>query len=154
MGLALLLVIYLTFVSLGLPDSVLGSSFPAIAGNLGLSSDLAGYIGMVVTAGTVLSAFLSSFILQKLKAKYLVAFSVLLTAAGLLAFSFVSEGYAWAFFLIAILMGLGAGGIDAALNNFVALHYKPIHMNWLHCSWGIGASTGPPHPRLFHRPGD
>ena len=143
MGLALLLVIYLTFVSLGLPDSVLGSSFPAIAGNLGLSSDLAGYIGMVVTAGTILSAFMSSFILQKLKAKYLVAFSVLLTASGLLAFSFVAKGYAWAFFLVAILLGLGAGGIDAALNNFVALHYKPIHMNWLHCSWGIGASTGP-----------
>ena len=143
MGLALLLVIYLTFVSLGLPDSVLGSSFPAIAGNLGLSSDLAGYIGMVVTAGTILSAFMSSFILQKLKAKYLVAISVLLTASGLLAFSFVAKGYAWAFFLVAILLGLGAGGIDAALNNFVALHYKPIHMNWLHCSWGIGASTGP-----------
>lgn len=143
MALALLLVIYVTFISLGLPDSVLGSSFPAISANLGLSSDLAGYIGMAVTVATILSAFFSSFILQKVKPKYYVAVSVFLTAAALLLFSFVTRSTYWAFFPIGFLMGLGAGGIDAALNNFVALHYRAIHMNWLHCSWGIGASTGP-----------
>ncbi len=143
MALVLLLVIYLTFVSLGLPDSVLGSSFPAIATDLGLSSDLAGYIGMLLTAATVVSSFSSSFVLRKIKARYYVAVSVLLTAGGLLCFSFVKQSTYWAFFPIAVLMGLGAGGIDAALNNFVALHYKAIHMNWLHCSWGLGASAGP-----------
>ncbi len=143
MAIALLVVIYLTFISLGLPDPVLGSSFPAISGNLGLSSDLAGYIGIGLTAATILSSFLSSFVLQKVKAKYYVAVSVLMTALGLLLFSFVRNDTWWAFFPIAVLVGLGAGGIDAALNNFVALHYKAIHMNWLHCSWGIGASTSP-----------
>ena len=144
MVLALLLVIYLVFISLGLPDTVLGSSFPAISGALGLDSDIAGYIGMVVSAFTILSSLLSSFILRKVKTGPYVFVSILLTALGLILFSFVPPAYAsWAFYLIAILLGLGAGGIDAALNNYVALHYKAVHMNWLHCSWAIGAFTGP-----------
>ena len=114
MAIALLLLIYLTFVGLGLPDTVLGSSFPAISEALNLPGDYAGYIGMVVSLFTILSSFLSSFFLQKVKTSVYVFVSVLLTAAG-----------------------------DAALNNYVALHYKAVHMNWLHCSWGVGASIGP-----------
>ena len=143
MAIALLLLIYLTFVGLGLPDTVLGSSFPAISEALNLPGDYAGYIGMVVSLFTILSSFLSSFFLQKVKTSVYVFVSVLLTAAGLLLFSFVTAEFWWAFFPIAVLMGFGAGGVDAALNNYVALHYKAVHMNWLHCSWGVGASIGP-----------
>ena len=143
MAIALLLLIYLTFVGLGLPDTVLGSSFPAISEALNLPGDYAGYIGMVVSLFTILSSFLSSFFLQKVKTSVYVFVSVLLTAAGLLLFSFVTAEFWWAFFPIAVLMGFGAGGVDAALNNYVALHYKAVHMNWLHCSWGVGASLGP-----------
>lgn len=139
----LLIIIYLTFISLGLPDSMLGSSFPAIAKNLDLSSNMAGYVGMVVSACTIISSLCSSFLVKKLSTKFVVSFSVLLTALALIFFSFVKEGYSYLFYLIAIPLGLGAGAIDSALNNFVSLHYKAIHMNWLHCSWGIGASIGP-----------
>ena len=143
MAIALLFLIYLTFVGLGLPDTVLGSSFPAISGALDLPGDYAGYIGMIVSLFTILSSFLSSFFLQRMKTSVYVFLSVLLTAIGLILFSLVTPLYWWAFFPIAILMGFGAGGVDAALNNYVALHYKAVHMNWLHCSWGVGASIGP-----------
>ncbi len=144
MATALLIVIYIIFISLGLPDSILGSSFPAIAENLSLSSDLAGYISLIVSACTILSSLLSPYLVKKMGAKWVIAVSILLTAVGLLCFSFVSEEVAsWAFYVIALPLGLGAGAIDATLNNYVALHYKAIHMNWLHCCWGIGASVSP-----------
>lgn len=143
MSVLLLLLIYLVFVSLGLPDSVLGSAFPAIAENLGISSDLAGYIGFVVSFCTIVSSLLSEWMIGKLKTKFVVAFSILLTSCGLFCFQLVRKDCVWAFFPIAVLLGLGAGAIDAALNNYVALHYKAIHMNWLHCSWGVGASLSP-----------
>lgn len=143
MATILLLLIYITFVSLGLPDSILGSSFPAIANNLHLSPDLAGYIGMVVSAMTILSSLSSPFLVKKIGSKWVIAISVLLTASALLGFSFVREGYAYLFFLLAVPLGLGAGAIDATLNNYVALHYRALHMNWLHCSWGIGVSVSP-----------
>ncbi len=143
MAIAILVIIYLTFVSMGLPDSVLGSSFPAISQNLGISADQGGYISMVVSLGTIFSALISSWLLKKIKTPILVAISVLCTAIALVLFSFVSSAYAWAFYPIAIILGVGGGGIDAALNNYVALHYKAIHMNWLHCSWGIGVTISP-----------
>lgn len=143
MATLLLIIIYITFISLGLPDSMLGSSFPAIADNLNLPSDLAGYIGIVVSICTIISSLCSSYLIRKFSTKIVVSVSVVLTAIALLLFSFVKEGYGWAFFLIAIPLGLGAGAIDTALNNYVALHYKAIHMNWLHAFWGIGASIGP-----------
>lgn len=143
MATALLLVIYLIFVSLGLPDSMLGSSFPAIADNLSIRSDMSGYISLVVCVCTILSALLSEKLIKKFKTKRVVSFSILLTAVALILFSLVTKDYVWAFFLIAIPLGLGAGAIDSALNNYVALHYKAIHMNWLHCCWGVGASISP-----------
>ena len=143
MSILLLLIIYIAFISLGLPDSMLGSSFPAIAENLNIASDMAGYIALTVSACTIVSSLFSAKLIEKFSTKWVVFVSVLLTATGLVLFSQVKEGYTWLFFLIAVPMGLGAGAIDAALNNYVALHYKAIHMNWLHCSWGIGASIGP-----------
>lgn len=143
MTILLLVLIYLIFISLGLPDSMLGSSFPAIAENLSISSDQAGYIGLVVTTGTIISSMLSEKLIEKLTTKWVVSISILLTALGLITFSLVKPGYAWCFYLCAIPLGLGAGAIDSALNNYVALHYKAIHMNWLHCSWGVGASISP-----------
>lgn len=143
MAIALLLVIYIIFISLGLPDSMLGSSFPAIAQNLNLAKDLGGYISLVVSGFTILSSLLSNYFIKKFSTKWVVIVSILLTALGLVSFSFVTQDYWWVFFIIAIPMGFGAGGIDSALNNYVALHYKAIHMNWLHCSWGVGASIGP-----------
>lgn len=143
MATLLLIIIYITFISLGLPDSMLGSSFPAIAENLNVSTDIAGYVGMVVSLCTIISSLMSSWLIRKFSSKMVVSVSVVLTAIALLLFSFVKEGYTWAFYIIAIPLGLGAGAIDSALNNYVALHYKAIHMNWLHAFWGIGASTGP-----------
>ncbi len=143
MSLLLLLLIYLIFISLGLPDSMLGSSFPAIAENLSISPDQAGYIGLVVSGGTILSSFFSEKLISKLSTKVVVSVSILLTALGLFCFSMVKAPYTWCFYLCAVPLGLGAGAIDSALNNYVALHYKALHMNWLHCSWGVGASLSP-----------
>lgn len=143
MSILLLIVIYLIFISLGLPDSILGSSFPAIATNLHIREDMAGYIGLVISGCTIISSFFSEKLIRKFTTKYVVSVSILLTATGLVMFSLVKADFPWAFFPIAVLLGLGAGAIDSALNNYVALHYKAIHMNWLHCSWGIGASLSP-----------
>ncbi len=143
MSILLLVVIYLIFISLGLPDSVLGSSFPAIANNLNVSEDFSGYIGLVISGCTIISSLFSEKMIKKFSTKFVVSFSILLTAFGLVCFSLVTTDYVWAFFLITVLMGLGAGAIDSALNNYVALHYKAIHMNWLHCCWGVGASISP-----------
>lgn len=143
MQILLLIIIYLIFISLGLPDSVLGSSFPAIATNLSIREDMAGYIGLVVSGCTILSSLFSEKLIRRFSTKIVVSFSILLTASGLVCFSLVRENTVWAFFLDAVLLGLGAGAIDSALNNYVACHYKAIHMNWLHCFWGVGASVSP-----------
>ena len=143
MATALLIVIYFTFISLGLPDSILGSSWPAIATNLGLDSAMNGFLSLVVSGGTIISSFASSFILKRVKPQFVILFSVVLTVLGLVIFSLTRADYTWLFFLACIPLGLGAGAIDSALNNYVALHYKAIHMNWLHCTWGIGASISP-----------
>lgn len=143
MATALLIVIYFVFISLGLPDSMLGSSFPAIADNLGVNPSLNSTLSIIVTCGTIISSLCSSWMLKKLKTPYIVLGSILLTVLGLVSFSLVGKDTTWAFYLACIPLGLGAGAIDSALNNFVALHYKAIHMNWLHCSWGVGASIGP-----------
>lgn len=143
MTIVLLVFIYMMFISLGLPDSMLGSSFPAIADNLSIPSDTAGYIGMTVSAFTILSAIFSSFFIEKLGTKWVISISVILTALGLLGFSTVRPDYWQLFFLCAVPLGFGAGAIDAALNNYVSLHYKAIHMNWLHASWGIGTIISP-----------
>jgi fucose permease len=137
----LLVVIYLTFISLGLPDSLLGSAWPAMYSDLSVPISAAGYLSMIVSGGTVVSSLLSTRMIHKFGTRTVVIVSVALTAGALVGFSF--SGNLLFLCLCAIPLGLGAGSIDAALNNFVALHYKAMHMNWLHCFWGIGATAGP-----------
>jgi fucose permease len=137
----LLIIIYLSFISLGLPDSLLGSAWPSMYGGLHVPLHYAGYISMIGAGGTVVSSFFSARIIRRLGTGIVTACSVLMTAVALLGFSFSS-----AFALLclwAVPLGLGAGSVDAALNNYVALHYKAKHMSWLHCFWGVGASIGP-----------
>jgi len=137
----LLIIIYLSFISLGLPDSLLGSAWPSMYGGLNVPLHYAGYISMIIAGGTVVSSIFSARIIRRLGTGIVTAFSVLMTAAALLGFSFSST-----FALLclwAVPLGLGAGSVDAALNNYVALHYKAKHMSWLHCFWGVGASMGP-----------
>jgi len=137
----LLVIIYLSFISLGLPDSLLGSAWPSMYGGLNVPPHYAGYISMIIAGGTVVSSFFSAKIIRRMGTGAVTAFSVLLTAAALLGFSFSS--YFPLLCVFAIPLGLGAGSVDAALNNYVALHYKAKHMSWLHCFWGVGASIGP-----------
>lgn len=136
-----LLVIYLAFISLGLPDSLLGSAWPAIQPDLGISLGFAGVLSMVVAGGTIVSSLASGYLIQRLGTGLLALLSGVLTASALLGFSF-APSVIW-LVMLAIPLGLGAGAIDAALNHYVAEHYKAHHMNWLHCFWGVGATLGP-----------
>ena len=137
----LLAVIYLAFISLGLPDALLGSAWPVMQGALNAPLSFAGAVSMVISGGTILSSLLSDRMIRKLGAGLVTALSVLMTAAALLGFSLCSAP--WMLILWAVPYGLGAGAVDAALNNYVALHYSSRHMSWLHCMWGIGASISP-----------
>ena len=137
----LLIIIYLSFISLGLPDALLGSAWPSMYGGLNVPLHYAGYISMIAAGGTVVSSFFSARIIRRFGTGVVTAFSVLMTAAALLGISF-SSGFAL-LCLWAVPLGLGAGSVDSALNNYVALHYKAKHMSWLHCFWGVGASAGP-----------
>jgi fucose permease len=137
----LLAIIYISFISLGLPDSLLGAAWPSMYKGLNVPLHYAGYISMILTSGTIVSSIFSEKIIQRLGTGIVTAASVLTTAIALFGFSF-SSAYA-ALCLWAIPLGLGAGSVDVALNNYVALHYKAKHMNWLHCFWGVGASMGP-----------
>ena len=137
----LLLVIYLSFISLGLPDGLLGSAWPTMYGELGVPISYAGVISMIIAAGTTFSSLQSGRIARRFHAGLVAAVSTLLTAVALFGFS-VSSAF-WMLCLLAIPYGLGAGSVDASVNNFVALHYSGSHMNWLHCMWGVGAMTGP-----------
>lgn len=147
----LLIVIYLAFISLGLPDSALGAAWPVAHLDLGVSYAAAGAVGVVVTFGTVLSSLLSTRLIARYGTGRVTAGCVLLTAAALLGYS-VSDKY-WMLCLLAAPLGLGGGAIDVALNNFVALHYKAIHMEFLHCFWGVGATMGPVILSAFLRNG-
>lgn len=137
----LLIIIYVAFISLGLPDSLLGSSWPTIYEQMNVPISYGGIVSMVISGGTILSSLFSGKVIKKLGTGWTTAISVLMTAIALLGFS-VSNSY-WMLCLMAVPLGLGAGSVDAALNNFVALHYEARHMSWLHCFWGIGATTGP-----------
>lgn len=137
----LLVIIYIAFISLGLPDSLLGSAWPAMYGGLGVPVSYAGFISMIIAGGTIVSSLFSDRLIRKLGTGLVTALSVALTAAALLGFA--SSQSFWQLCLWAIPYGLGAGSVDAALNNFVALHYQSRHMSWLHCFWGIGATAGP-----------
>lgn len=137
----LLVIIYLAFISLGLPDALLGSAWPSMYGGLGVSIDAAGIIAMIVAGGTIVSSLFSDRLIRRFGTGMVTFVSVTMTAVALLGFSL--SGSYWMLCAFAIPLGLGAGSVDAALNNFVALHYKARHMSWLHCFWGIGASVGP-----------
>ena len=137
----LLAIIYLSFISLGLPDSLLGSAWPVIYPELGVPISWSGIIFMIIAAGTVVSSLNSDRLTRKLGAGLVTAISVAMTAAALLGFS-LSHSFP-ALCLWAVPYGLGAGSVDAALNNYVALHYASRHMSWLHCMWGVGTSIGP-----------
>lgn len=137
----LLAVIYLAFISLGLPDSLLGSVWPTIYQEFNVPVSYAGAIFMIISAGTIFSSLQSDRLTKLLGTGKVTAFSVLMTAVALWGFS-ISSSY-WMLVLLAIPYGLGAGSVDASLNNYVALNYKSHHMSWLHCMWGVGASIGP-----------
>lgn len=137
----LLAVIYASFISLGLPDSLLGSAWPLMSGELSVSLSYMGIVSMIIAAGTVISSLLSDKLTSKLGTGLVTAISVAMTAVALFGFS-ISSSF-WLICLFAIPYGLGAGAVDAALNNYVALHYASRHMSWLHCFWGIGATAGP-----------
>ena len=137
----LLAVIYIAFIGLGLPDSLLGSAWPLMVGELGVPLSHAGIITMIICAGTIVSSLLSDKVTRKFGAGLVTAVSVSLTALALLGFS-LGKSF-WLLCLLAIPYGMGAGAVDAALNNYVALHYASCHMSWLHCFWGVGATVGP-----------
>ena len=141
MGSMLLALIYVCFISLGLPDSLLGSAWPVMHAEMNVPISFAGLVSMTIFIGTISSTLLSDKLLRKFGAGKVTAVSVTLTALGLCGFS-VSSRF-WMLILWAIPYGLGAGGVDAILNNFVALHYKAQHMSWLHCMWGVGAMVSP-----------
>ena len=137
----LLIIIYLAFISLGLPDSLLGAAWPSMYPEFGVPVSYAGMVSMIIAAGTIVSSLQSDRLTRKLGAGKVTALSVGLTAIALFGFSFTKSF--WGLCLWAVPYGLGAGSVDAALNNYVALHYKSRHMSWLHCMWGIGATAGP-----------
>ncbi|MBT1172118.1 MFS transporter [Bifidobacterium sp. MA2] len=137
----LLAVIYLSFISLGLPDALLGAAWPTMSQDLGAPVSWAGGISMTISAATICSALMSDRMTMRFGAGRVTAASVSLTAAALMGFSF-APNY-WTLVALAVPYGLGAGGVDAALNNYVAIHYESRHMSWLHCMWGVGALTGP-----------
>ena len=137
----LLIIIYLSFISLGLPDALLGSAWPTMYVEFDVPVSYAGIISMIISLGTIASSLASDRITHKLGTGKVTAISVGITAAALLAFS-VTDSF-WLLCLWAIPYGLGAGSVDASLNNYVALHYASRHMSWLHCMWGVGASIGP-----------
>jgi fucose permease len=137
----LLPIIYISFISLGLPDALLGAAWPTMCLDFGVPVSYAGIIAITVSAGTVISSLLSDRLTFWLGPGKVTAFSVGLTALALLGFSRSSEF--WHLLIWAVPYGLGAGSVDASLNNYVALHYASRHMSWLHCMWGVGASIGP-----------
>ena len=137
----LLAIIYIAFISLGLPDSLLGAAWPVMYGELGVPISYAGIVTMIIAAGTIVSSLLSDWLMRKVGAGVITAVSVFMTAAALFGFS-ASHSFLL-LCLWAVPYGLGAGAVDAALNNYVALHFSSRHMNWLHCFWSVGAAASP-----------
>ena len=137
----LLAVIYLAFISLGLPDGLLGAAWPVMSVQMQVPVSYAGLISITIAGGTIVSSLLSDRLTSRFGTAKVTAVSVAMTALALFGFS-VTKNY-WLLFVWAVPYGLGAGSVDASLNNYVALHYASRHMSWLHCMWGLGASVGP-----------
>ncbi|MBT2722680.1 sugar MFS transporter [Bacillus sp. ISL-46] len=136
-----LVIIYMAFISLGLPDSLLGVSWSLMQSELGAHFETAGLLFMTIAGGTIISSFASGVVLKRFGTGIVTFFSCLMTAGALLGFQFAPSLF-W-LFIFAIPLGLGAGAVDSGLNNYVATHYKAHHMSWLHCFWGVGATLGP-----------
>ncbi|MBR4952988.1 MAG: MFS transporter [Oscillospiraceae bacterium] len=137
----LLAIIYLSFISLGLPDAMLGSAWPTMYPEMNVPVSYAGILSFIIASGTIISSLMADRLIRRFGTGRINAVSVLITAISLFAFS-VSRSY-WILLIIALPYGLGAGAIDASLNNYVALNYSSRHMSWLHCMWGVGATVGP-----------
>ena len=137
----LLALIYLAFISLGLPDSLLGSGWPVMHADMGVATSYMGIVTMIISGGTIVSSLFSDKLTRKLSTKVVTVISVFLTVVALFGFSFSTKF--WMLLVFAVPYGLGAGAIDAALNNYVAVHYKAKHMSWLHCFWGVGTIYKP-----------
>ncbi|MDO5344293.1 MAG: MFS transporter [Lachnospiraceae bacterium] len=137
----LLIIIYVAFISLGLPDSLLGSAWPVMSRDLEASVSWAGVISTIISVGTIVSSLFSGRMVRRLGTGKVTVISVGTTALALMGFS-MSRRF-WHLCLWAVPYGLGAGGVDSCLNNYVALHYKSRHMSWLHCFWGVGATISP-----------
>ncbi len=137
----LIALIYVAFISLGLPDSLLGSAWPVMQTELGVPVSYAGIVSMTIAGGTIVSSLLSDRLTRRFGAGFVTAASVFMTAVALFGFS-ISKSFIF-LCLWAVPYGLGAGAVDAALNNYVALHYASRHMSWLHCFWGVGAAVSP-----------
>ncbi len=138
---ALLIIIFISFIGVGLPDSVLGTAWPLIYREFGLPISLAGYITATVSASTIVSSLMSAKLIRKFGTGLVTAVSTLLTALALLGFAYTNHPVY--FFLLAIPLGLGAGAIDTALNSFVVLHYSAAKMSFLHCFYGLGVAASP-----------
>ncbi len=141
MATILLVVIYIAFIGLGVPDSLIGSAWPDIHTELGMPVEAVSVLTFLISGCTVLSSMFSARILNKLGTAKVTAFSTAMTAAALLGFSFAPSF--WFMIPLAVILGLGAGAIDSGLNNYVALHFKASHMNFLHCFYGVGVSLSP-----------
>ena len=137
----LLVVIYIAFIGLGVPDSLIGSAWPAIHTEMNIPVEAVSILTFIISGCTVLSSMFSAGILNKLGTAKVTAFSTAMTAAALLGFSFAPSF--WFMVPLAVILGLGAGAIDSGLNNYVALHFKASHMNFLHCFYGVGVSLSP-----------
>ncbi len=137
----LLAIIYVAFISLGLPDALLGSAWPTMVGQFDTPLSFVGIISTIISIGTVISSLQSDRLTRKLGTGWVMIISVAMTAIAMFGFSISTEF--WMLCLWAIPYGLGAGSVDASLNNYVALHYASRHMSWLHCMWGVGISIGP-----------
>lgn len=136
-----LIMIYIAFIGLGLPDSVLGASWPTIHLALNVPLEYAGILSMMTTAGTICSSFMSGKVTRRFGTGKVTTVSVLMTAIALLGFSMAPSFYM--LLILTLPLGLGAGSVDAALNGYVSLHYEAKHMSWLHSFWGVGATLGP-----------
>jgi fucose permease len=147
MATIILIIIYISFICLGLPDSLLGVSWPLIRTEFDVSLSAVGPIYMMIAGGTIISSFFSGKVLNRFGTAKVTAVSTAMTALGIIGF-YLAPSVHW-FYLMTIPLGLGAGSVDAGLNAYVANHYKSHHMSWLHCFWGVGATVGPMIMSLF-----
>ncbi|WP_054955111.1 MFS transporter [Paenibacillus dakarensis] len=136
-----LIIIYLSFISLGLPDSLLGAAWPVMQPEFGVPISSAGLLSIIIAAGTVISSLASGQMIRRIGTGQITLISCIMTAASLLGY-YYAPSMLW-LMILALPLGLGAGSVDAALNHYVAVHYKAHHMSWLHCFWGVGATLGP-----------